>query len=132
MDKKLKDSNNLFEKESQEEILIDKEDVLSILVEKEDFGDLPPPDQLWENDYEKKNCSCGAVFSFFVRKHHCRFFFYFLFFSCKFFIFFSTRLCKLVYCSGCCENFVSLPIEYGYGESKVRVCKICDKKLQNY
>ena len=59
----------------------------------------------WKNDGDCPTCAkCGAKFSLFRRRHHC-------------------RSCGGVFCSDCCsDKVVGLP---GYSQSAERICVVC-------
>jgi hypothetical protein len=65
----------------------------------------------WVDDADVKACfSCPKAFSFFTRKHHC-------------------RRCGFVFCSGCSDNKIPLPV-LGY-DDPCRVCTSCFRQELN-
>jgi len=65
---------------------------------------------VWQPDEEALFCGkCESIFTFFLRKHHC-------------------RACGLIFCYQCTENQMELPAEYGYSGPQ-RVCYNCFAKF---
>lgn len=63
----------------------------------------------WLPDSQASACmACGATFSFFLRKHHC-------------------RACGKIFCYQCADRQLPLP-DMGYGVP-VRVCHACDERV---
>ena len=63
---------------------------------------------MWQPDTEVTSCACGARFSLFVRRHHC-------------------RLCRKVYCDNCTLQRAFIPsfIQTVEETTKVRLCSTC-------
>lgn len=63
---------------------------------------------MWQPDTEVQKCTCGTVFSLFVRKHHC-------------------RLCGKVFCSECTSSRGNIPsfIQTRMEATSVRLCDTC-------
>lgn len=63
---------------------------------------------MWQPDAEVQKCTCGTVFSMFVRKHHC-------------------RLCGKVFCNECTSSRGNIPsfIQTRLEHEMVRLCDRC-------